>query len=89
MWVVRVVIPTAPYDHRWPIDPGFVDCLARANVIDDHGTDDERQCFDIRPPKGIAAFANREWADGLSGRLQSMGYNAVTAPEWLDREKRP
>jgi len=81
-YVVRVVIPTI--DNAPPlaqtVDSSFLECLRYAGVISLHRDDEEGQCFDIQPPRHLNASGSKIWSEQNAARMETFGYNAVSAP---------
>ena len=75
-YVVRVVVfngPNAGYDDVTKL----LESLRYAQVIDLHREDHESTCFDIICPHGLDS---KTWSEMNANRMQSFGYNAVSAP---------
>lgn len=77
-YVVRVVIPTVenspPLAQR--VDGAFLECLRYAGIVTVHRDNEEGQVFDIHSPFGAG---DKAWSEMNAQRMQSFGYNAVSA----------
>ncbi len=66
--VVRVIIED---DHKFPY--GFLDSMRRAGYFELN----TESSYDMLCPKGLD---NESWAEQTAKRMQSFGFNAVSAP---------
>lgn len=85
-YVVRVVQTVEPSGRMVSeggyIDPGFIESLRYAGLIQQHATDPRgltHHCFDLLPPAGVDD--TQGWAERNAERMQTFGFNAVAAPE--------
>ncbi len=74
-WVVRVVVWE---DQTQMFDNPFLECLRYAGLVVVHND----RCFDVLPPNGMVASITGTWSKMNAERMTSMGFNAVSAPEW-------
>jgi hypothetical protein len=66
------VLPDARFDHT------MLEGLRHAKLVTVHRNDDDGVCFDLLPPKETDSST---WAKENAAHMQSLGYNAVKAPE--------
>lgn len=99
LWVVRISIPLPDAETESlpvylraarsvvkPIDGAFLECLRYAGVINLHRNNEERQVFDIFPPKS-SWNVSQEWAEMNAKRMQSFGFLAAAAPSTSEPEE--
>lgn len=73
-WVVRVVL----YDDQAQNAQlsRLIECLRYAGLASAHS----ERTFDLHAPSGVES---RVWSVANAERMTSMGFNAVSAPEWI------
>lgn len=80
-YVVRVVQTHTPEGqelYEGDNVGSFVECLRYAGLVTIHPTDTLTSlCFDIHCPHGLES---KPWSEMNAKRMQSFGYNAVSAP---------
>lgn len=86
VWVVRVVA------YGKEIEPPLcgiardeigtlVECLRYAGLLEIHQPESDGLWFDLLPP-AFAKGNSKQWAENNAKRMQSFGFNAVSAPQW-------
>ena len=86
MYVVRVVLPREPQGSLPSATPDttlWLEQFRYAGLVQVHSDDDDGMCFDMMPPSSMDRSVS-VWAEHTAKRMQSIGINAVKAPEWKD-----
>lgn len=77
--VVRVVIEDHPKAMNKCTSEvrQLLECLRYAGIVTLHRDNEHGVCFDLHCPAGLM---HKPWAEMNAQRMQSFGYNAVSAP---------
>jgi len=87
VWVVRVVAYDRETEPKLPCiareDIGtLVECLRYAGLVEVHQPESDGLWFDLLPPAAIGAGNSKVWSENNAKRMESFGFNAVSAPMW-------